>query len=127
MHQFLIDTNILLWYFLDSSRINSIKELIASEVTEIFYSPVSLWEIAVKIRNGKLDLDIEELSAYAKENDFAELPLTGNCLKAYVELPNVHKDPFDHILLAQALTYPMRLITSDSLLADYSSSLVMVI
>jgi PIN domain nuclease of toxin-antitoxin system len=127
MHQFLIDTNVLLWYFWDSHRIDSIKELIASEVTEIYYSVVSLWEIAIKIRNGKLNIDIEELVACTQKYDFAELPLTGNCLKAYMELPPVHKDPFDHILLAQALASPMRLITGDALLAEYSSSLVMVI
>ena len=126
MNRFLLDTNILLWYFWDSERINSIKGLIGSEVSDIYYSPVSLWEIAIKIRNGKLNLDINELYAYARKYDFIELPLASDCLKAYMKLPNIHKDPFDHILLAQALTFPMRLITGDSLLADYSS-LVMVI
>jgi PIN domain nuclease of toxin-antitoxin system len=121
-----MDTNILLWYFWGSNRIDSIKELIASEETDIYYSHISLWEIAIKIKSGKLNLDINELCAYAQKHDFAELPLTGDCLKAYTELSNIHKDPFDHILLAQALTFPMRLITADSLLADYSS-LVMVI
>ena len=126
MNRFLLDTNILLWYFWDSERIDSIKELIASDVMDIFYSPVSLWEIAIKVRSGKLKLDLNELYALAKKYDFTELPLTGDCLKSYLELPHIHKDPFDHILLAQALAYPMRLITGDSLLADYSS-LVMVI
>jgi PIN domain nuclease of toxin-antitoxin system len=126
MNRFLLDTNILLWYFWGSNRVASVRELIESDITDIFYSPVSLWEIATKIRNGKLDHKLEELFDYAKKNDFKELPLTSDCLKAYLELPNIHKDPFDHILLAQALTFPMRLITGDSLLADYSS-LVMVI
>ena len=121
-----MDTNILLWYFWGSDRIDSIKELIGSEVTDIFFSSVSLWEIAIKIKSGKLNLNINELYANAKKHNFVELPLTGDCLKAYLELPNIHKDPFDHMLLAQALTFPMRLITGDSLLADYSS-LVMVI
>ena len=126
MNQFLIDTNILLWYFWGSDRVDSIKELIGSEVVNVFFSSVSLWEIAIKIRSGKLKLDLNEIYAFTKKFDFAELPLTGDCLRAYLELPHIHKDPFDHILLAQALTYPMRLITGDSLLADYSS-LVMVI
>jgi len=126
MNRFLLDTNILLWYFWDSERIDSIKELIASNVVDIFYSPVSLWELAIKIRNGKLELNLDDLCYYAQKYDFTELPLTGNSLKAYLNLPHIHKDPFDHVLLAQALTYPMRLITGDSLLADYSS-LVMVI
>jgi PIN domain nuclease of toxin-antitoxin system len=126
MNRFLLDTNILLWYFWGSDRINSIKELIGSEIANVFYSPVSLWELAIKVKNGKLNINIKELYAFAQKYNFIELPLTGDCLNAYLDLPNIHKDPFDHILLAQTLTFPMRLITSDSLLADYSS-LVMVI
>jgi PIN domain nuclease of toxin-antitoxin system len=126
MSRFLMDTNVLLWYFWGSDRIDSIKELIASETTEMFYSPISLLEIAIKAKNGKLKLDVNELHAYAQKHDFEELPLTADCIKAYSELPAIHKDPFDHILLSQALTFPIHFITSDSLLADYSS-LVMVI
>jgi len=126
MSRFLMDTNVLLWYFWGSDRIDSIKELVGSETTEIFYSPISLLEIAIKAKNGKLKLDVNELHAYAQKHDFEELPLTADCIKAYSELPNIHKDPFDHILLAQALTFPIHFITGDSLLADYSS-LVMVI
>jgi len=126
MSRFLMDTNVLLWYFWGSDRIDSIKELVGSETTEIFYSPISLLEIAIKAKNGKLKLDVDELHAYAQKHDFEELPLTADCIKAYSELPNIHKDPFDHILLAQALTFPIHFITGDSLLADYSS-LVMVI
>ena len=126
MSRFLMDTNVLLWYFWGSDRIDSIKELVGSETTEIFYSPVSLLEIAIKVKCGKLKLDVDEFHAYAQKHDFEELPLTADCIKAYSELPNIHKDPFDHMLLAQALTFPIHFITSDSLLADYSS-LVMVI
>jgi PIN domain nuclease of toxin-antitoxin system len=126
MSRFLMDTNVLLWYFWGSDRIDSIKELIESETTEMFYSPISLLEVAIKVKSGKLKLDVDELHAHAQKYDFKELPLTADCLKAYSELPNIHKDPFDHILLAQSLTFPIHFITSDSLLADYSS-LVMVI
>jgi len=126
MSRFLMDTNILLWYFWGSDRIDSIKELIGSETTEIFYSPVSLLEIAIKVKSGKLKLDVNELHVHAQKHDFTELPLTADCIKAYSELPNIHKDPFDHMLLAQALAFPLHFITGDSLLADYSS-LVMVI
>jgi PIN domain nuclease of toxin-antitoxin system len=126
MSRFLMDTNVLLWYFWGSDRIDSIKELVGSETAEIFYSPISLLEIAIKVKSGKLKLDVNELHAHAQKHNFLELPLTADCIKAYSELPNIHKDPFDHILLAQALTFPIHFITSDSLLADYSS-LVMVI
>jgi PIN domain nuclease of toxin-antitoxin system len=122
----LLDTNIVLWLANDNPRANQIKPMLLTAGNTIFISVVSWWEIAMKIRSGKLNVNLKELYAYAKKYNFAELPLTGDCLKAYMELPNIHKDPFDHILLAQALTFPMRLITGDALLADYSS-LVMVI
>jgi len=126
MNKFLLDTNILLWYFWGSNRVESVRNLFTADVIDVYYSPVSLWEIAIKIRNGKLNLNFDELCIYTQKHDFLELPLTGDCLKSYMELPNIHKDPFDHILVAQALAYPMHFITGDALLADYSS-LVMAI
>jgi len=126
MIHFLLDTNVVLWLAGGDPRADSVKPILLADENKVFISVVSWWEIAIKIRNGKLNLDIKELYAHAKKHNFTELPLTGDCLKAYMELPSIHKDPFDHILLAQALTFPMRFITSDSLLADYSS-LVMVI
>jgi len=126
MNQFLLDTNVFLWYFWGSKRINSIKKLIESNSSNVFISPVSWWEIAIKVRAGKLKVNLNELRSYAEKYAFDELPITGQYMDAYLELPLLHKDPFDHMLLAQAVASPMRLITGDSVLAGYSS-LVMVI
>ena len=126
MMHFLLDTNVLLWYFWGSNRIAPVKKLITSEEADIFFSVVSLWELATKIRAGKLDVNLDDLRFFTEKHKFFELPLTGSCVKTYLELPQIHKDPFDHMLLAQAITCPMRLITGDSLLADYSS-LVMTV
>jgi PIN domain nuclease of toxin-antitoxin system len=126
MTNLLLDTNVFLWYFWGSEQSNSIRQLIESTDTDIFVSSASWWEIAIKVRNGKLAVDLDQLRSYAEEHAFEELPLNGNYMKAYLELPALHKDPFDHMLLAQAISYPMRLITGDSFLANYSS-LVMVI
>jgi PIN domain nuclease of toxin-antitoxin system len=126
MSQFLLDTNVFLWYFWGSNRIDTIKKLIAFEESDFFISTVSFWEIAIKIRTGKLNVDLNQLHLFAEAHAFPELPITMNYLKAYLELPALHRDPFDQMLLAQAMTCPMRLITSDSHLAEYSS-LVMVI
>jgi PIN domain nuclease of toxin-antitoxin system len=89
-------------------------------------SAVSWWEIAIKIRIGKLPPRFNTLRALAEEHNFFELPLTGRYAETLAELPKLHNDPFDHMLLAQAITAPMRFITGDALLADYSS-LVMVV
>jgi PIN domain nuclease of toxin-antitoxin system len=126
MNQFLLDTNVLLWYFGGSKRIRPVKKLIASENAEVFISVASWWEMVIKVRAGKIKVDIHELRSFAREHGFSELGINGDCMEAYLELPDLHKDPFDHILLAQAMSCPMRLITGDALLADYSS-LVMVI
>jgi len=126
MMYLLLDTNVVLWLAGNNPRADQIKPMLLTPGNKIYISIVSWWEIAIKIRNGKLDLNFEELYNFTQKYGFKELPLTSDCFKAYLELPNIHKDPFDHILLAQALTFPMRLITGDSLLADYSS-LVMVI
>jgi len=122
----LLDTNVFLWYFWGSDRVDSVKGLIASEKVEVFVSTVSFWEIMIKARTGKFDVNVSALQIFAREHSFPELSISGEYIKAYRELPNLHRDPFDHMLLAQAITCPMRLITGDSLLAEYSS-LVMVI
>ena len=126
MINLLLDTNVLLWIFWGEERVNSIKKLISSKEVDVFVSMVSLWEIMIKVRKEKLDVDINELTCFMKNHDFFELPITSNCLNAYQNLPKNHKDPFDNMLLAQAITCPMRLITGDEELAKYSS-LVMVI
>jgi len=126
MIKFLLDTNVFLWCFWDSERIKPIKGLINAKESDVYISMVSFWEISIKIRTGKLNIDIDKLRLFAQKYAFYELPITGDFFKAYLELPKLHKDPFDHMLIAQAITCPMHLITSDSILADYSS-LVMVI
>ena len=126
MIQFLLDTNVVIWLSEDAPRINQIKNLLLSEDTQVFISTVSWWEMAIKIRAGKLPVDFHILRSLARKHNYLELPMTSEYMKEYLNLPNLHKDPFDHMLLAQAVTCPMRLITGDSRLADYSS-LVMVI
>jgi len=124
--QFILDTNVFLWYFWGSNRIEPVRKLIEYEKADFFISTVSFWEIVIKVRTGKLKVNLNEIRSFAREHAFPELPISGDYLKAYLELPDLHKDPFDHMLLAQAITCPMRLITGDSILAEYSS-LVMVI
>jgi PIN domain nuclease of toxin-antitoxin system len=126
MIRLLLDTNVVLWYFWGSNRVDDAKGLIESGDSQIFVSAVSWWEIAIKVRTGKLRVDLRELRSSAAQHGFQELPINGLYTEALLELPALHKDPFDHMLLAQAITEPMRLITGDALLADYSS-LVMVI
>ncbi len=126
MNNWLLDTNALIWFFEGSPRMDSAKELFSLPGAKVHISVVSWWEIAIKVRLDKLPINVSELEAFVNEYNFFDLPLTKAFLKAYLDLPNIHKDPFDHMLLAQAITCPMRFITGDAQLADYSS-LVMVV
>ena len=126
MTQFLLDTNVVIWLSKDEPRIARLKQLLLSIETDVFISVVTWWEIAIKLKTGKISIDLEQLRHYAYTCDFKDLPVTGKYIKAYLELPALHKDPFDHMLLAQAISSPMRLITGDAFLAKYSS-LVMVV
>jgi PIN domain nuclease of toxin-antitoxin system len=117
----LLDTNAFLWLLGDVPRIHPICELLKQPDTRVFISAVSWWEMAIKIRIGKLRADLLKMRQYVREHEFFELPVTSAYISSYLELPEKHKDPFDHILLAQAITEPMRLVTGDASLAEYSS------
>ena len=126
MTNLLLDTNVFLWYFWGSRKVDSINELIISSETNVFISAVTWWEIAIKVRIGKLTLDLDQLHSYAAMYAFDELPMTSKYMKTYLELPDLHKDPFDMMLLAQAISSPMRLLTGDALLAEYSSLVLLI-
>ncbi|MCL2441649.1 MAG: type II toxin-antitoxin system VapC family toxin [Treponema sp.] len=129
MTNFLLDTNALIWLYEGSPRIKKILPYLSIPKSKVFISAVSWWEIAIKERNGKIDFSSSQLEKFTYNYDFYDLHITKDFLNAYLGLPKfpkLHKDPFDHMLLAQAITCPMRLITGDSELAQYSS-LVMVI
>jgi len=122
----LLDTNALIWLFEGSPRMEPVKSIFSLAETKVYISAVSWWEIAIKTRLNKLTIDVPKMKLFVYEYDFYDLDLKKEHIGAYLDLPKTHKDPFDNMLLAQAITCPMRFITGDSILAEYSS-LVMVI
>lgn len=122
----LLDTNALLWALTNGPRIELVRELLLADETEVFVSTVSWWEIAIKMRIGKLHASLPDLRAAAQESGFLELPLLGSHAEMLATLPRHHNDPFDHMLVAQAMAEPMRLISGNEVLARYTP-LVMLI
>ena len=116
----LLDTNALLWALTNGPRIAPVRELLLADENEVFVSTVSWWEVAIKTRTGKLDANLPELRATAQESGFLELPLLGSHAEMLTTMPRYHNDPFDHMLVAQAMAEPMRLITGDSVLSQYT-------
>lgn len=116
----LLDTKVLLWTLSGAARIQRIAPLILAPENEIFVSTVSLWVIATKASIGKLNADVAEIKAAILASGFYELPVLGQHAVKLAALPLIHCDPFDRMIVAQAMAEPMRLLTGDAQLAAYS-------
>lgn len=116
----LLDTNVILWVLSNDKRIATIKNLLLDDDNEVFLSTASWWEIAIKIGIGKLDANLAELKQASIESGFNELPVLGVHTEMLSKLPLLHQDPFDRLIVAQAMAEPMQLLTGDKLLEQYS-------
>ena len=86
---------------------------------EVYVSAASIWEIAIKARPGKIEGDPERLARAIDESGFIELPVRAHHAARVLQLPLHHNDPFDRLLIAQALSEPLLLLTADGALAQY--------
>ncbi len=125
----LLDTHIALWAIADSPRLSpdARKFIVSSEAT-IWVSAASVWEIAVKHSLGRANMPLSghEALRYFNEAGYRLLPVDARHAAAVGDLPSHHQDPFDRILVAQALLEPMRLLTHDPLVARYSDTIISV-
>jgi PIN domain nuclease of toxin-antitoxin system len=123
MARLLLDTQLLLWALYSPERV---PEDITNEIEEggnsVLFSAASIWEIAIKRALERPDFLVEPTEAIsdATTTGFVELPVTAAAAAQVLELPPIHRDPFDRLLVAQAIHEPARLLTSDRVLAQYS-------
>lgn len=122
----LLDTHVILWTLADSPQINTVRDLILSTETEVYISTASWWELSIKISIGKINVDLSMVRAAAAESGFIDLPVLGVHTQTLLTLPLLHRDPFDRMLIAQAISEPMRLITNDQALREYSNLVQMI-
>ena len=122
----LLDTHIFYWLFYDQHRLPSAARTILDEADAVFVSAVSLWEIAIKVRVGKLKADIPELISSLEAANLLELPVLARHTPLISTLPLHHADPFDRLLIAQAITEPLLLLTADPQLKQYSELVILV-
>ncbi|ANK94211.1 MULTISPECIES: type II toxin-antitoxin system VapC family toxin [Rhizobium] len=116
----LLDTHALLWWLNDDEKLgNYARRLIGDPENDVLVSAVSLWEITVKLRIGKLDADIEEIVAILPDQGFDRLDISDAHLIALAALPLHHRDPFDHLLMAQAGAEGAYLVSDDQNVALY--------
>ena len=119
----LLDTHTFIWFVLDDPKLPApAKALVEDPANDVFISPVSYWEIAIKVRLGKLDLQSpydEFMQRGIFGNDFMILPIEPKHTSLLTRLPLHHKDPFDRLLVAQAIVEGVAIVSVDVQLDPY--------
>jgi len=125
----LLDTHVALWAITDNPKLSQkARELILSPRNNVWISAANIWEIAIKHALGKGDMPIsgQDAMRYFNKAGYRFLAIEAEHAIAVEDLPLHHHDPFDRILVAQALVEPMRLMTHDSLVAVYSDTIIKI-
>jgi len=123
----LLDTHVLLWALLRTERLTGeFQALLQHSDNDAFFSSASIWEIAIKTGLGREDFRVDpmHLAQEARRVGFLELPVRADAAARVLELPYHHRDPFDRLLVAQAITEDMQLYTADRRLLLYSNLVV---
>ena len=121
--KYLLDTHTLLWVLMSKDKLSvKVKRLLSKTGPEIFTSTISLWEISLKYSLGKLKLDKkkpDEVPNALESMGFDILDLSPEIVSTFYKLPILHKDPFDRMLIWQAIKGNYTLISKDKSISDY--------
>jgi PIN domain nuclease of toxin-antitoxin system len=118
----LLDTHLLLWAASQPKRLSAeARRLIEEAENELLFSAASIWEVAIKSGLGREDFqaDARVFRRELLDNGYSELPILSQHAAATADLPQIHKDPFDRLLIAQSLVEGITLLTADPFVARY--------
>jgi PIN domain nuclease of toxin-antitoxin system len=116
----LLDTQVYLWYLADSPKLSRPARLLIARADKVYVSASSIWEASIKAGLGKLQVAPEDLAAGIEGSGFEELPVLARHAILVAALPPHHRDPFDRLLIAQAMHGPLHLLSADDELRAYS-------
>jgi PIN domain nuclease of toxin-antitoxin system len=125
----LLDTHLLLWWLSGNPQLpQAVVERVQAPEAEVFVSQASLWEMAIKVSIGRLQLDLPELERQVPLQGFRWLPISNAHVLAVagLETDGVHRDPFDRLLVCQSRVEPMLLLTVDSQLRSYGTTVIVI-
>jgi PIN domain nuclease of toxin-antitoxin system len=125
----LLDTHILLWTLIEPARLTKeLRSLLENPEHDVLFSAASIWEMAIKSSLGRADfqVSVETIVDAARASGFEELPVRSAAAQRVATLPHHHRDPFDRLLVAQAMTEPAVLYTADAQLEAYSELVVRI-
>jgi len=117
----LLDTHIFIWCVDDDPKLSGAAWSMIETADAVYVSSASLWEATIKHQLGKLQVEPERLAAAVSASGFLELSISLRHAVAVGRLPALHRDPFDRLLLAQAISEPLHLLTADAQLLPYSA------
>lgn len=123
--KYLLDTHILLWAAADHPRLSqAAREIINNQDNELLFSAASIWEISIKSGLGRADFTVNPalFRRALLDNGYIELPINSQHAAATANLPEIHKDPFDRILLAQSQIEGIILLSADEKVAAYGNT-----
>ena len=119
MRKILIDTHVFLWWLSDDNSLGNIsRELIADSRNEVFVSGATSWEIAIKKKKGLLDAP-DNIDGIVEDEGFSKLPISLFHGELAGSLEEIHRDPFDRMLIAQAQSEGLELLTVDGIIPKY--------
>ncbi|MBN8721020.1 MAG: type II toxin-antitoxin system VapC family toxin [Sediminibacterium magnilacihabitans] len=121
--QYLLDTHTLLWFLQDDPQLpKKISSRIRNIENNYIVSIASLWEIAIKIKLGKLSIKFpfERFAVYLADNDLEVLAISFDHISQVLNLDMLHRDPFDRIIIAQGITEDLTILTRDEHFAKYA-------
>lgn len=120
---FLLDTCTFLWFLLDDPALpKTVKEELCNPGNEVYLSVISAWEVILKQQKGRFHLSPHPAEHMKKErgrHNILPLPLEESCLIHLERLPSIHRDPFDRILICQAMEHGMTILTPDPAIMRY--------
>ncbi len=125
----LLDTHILVWIATDSPKLSpAARTTLTAPASEKVFSAVSVWELAIKAtgRPSGIDVDLDRFEQNFLARGYRELPISGRAARETAKLPLIHKDPFDRLLIAQAIVEGLTLITADATVARYGGPVRLV-
>ncbi|EKD74717.1 MAG: PilT protein [uncultured bacterium] len=122
----LLDTHIFLWCVNNDRNLSKSSRTKITNATEVYISSATIWEAAIKIKLGKLHANIDNLVQAVEDSGFLTLPISTKHAAYVYQLPYLHSDPFDRMLISQALCEPLRFLTADKALKKYSDLIEIV-
>ena len=125
--KYLLDTHVLLWAAAGKLSPSAAK-YVEDESNDLYFSSVSIWEVVIKRHLNRKDFRVEPLLFYQglRSAGYGELPMTSKHALAVERLPMLHKDPFDRLLIAQAISEELIFLTADEIVAQYTAPVIFV-